>query len=81
MTPESRPPVGAPGALKQPTFRQWKGAVMTLAMDCEMCGPALRCPKCGNNACNGGHGQVDGEECDLCPTIYTLQAFLTGMRS
>lgn len=28
------------------------------------------CGKCGNNSCNGGHGEVDGKTCDQCPSAY-----------
>lgn len=30
------------------------------------------CGKCGNNTCNGGHGTVDGKECDACESAYQL---------
>lgn len=40
---------------------------------CDLCGVALLCPKCGNNACNGGHGEVDGADCDVCPLTYDAQ--------
>ena len=33
----------------------------------------LRCPKCQNNCCNAGYGEVDGKQCDLCPEVYALQ--------
>lgn len=38
----------------------------------------LICPKCGNNCCNGGYGQVfdvkvESKDCDMCPHIYALQ--------
>ena len=33
----------------------------------------VRCPRCGNNCCNGGHGEVDGKECDVCPLAYQYQ--------
>jgi len=36
---------------------------------------ALVCPKCQNNCCNAGHGEVDGKPCDLCQHIYPLQMF------
>ncbi len=41
---------------------------------CGMCGPMVRCGKCGNNACNGGYGKVDEKECDACPSAYDKQA-------
>ncbi len=31
------------------------------------------CPKCGNNCCNGGYGEVEGEPCDVCPLAYQYQ--------
>lgn len=38
---------------------------------CELCeADMIICPKCGNNTCNGGYGEVDGSQCDLCPTAY-----------
>jgi hypothetical protein len=30
------------------------------------------CGECGNNTCNGGYGEVDGEECGSCPSAYDL---------
>lgn len=30
------------------------------------------CGKCGNNTCNGGYGEVDGKQCDACPSAYDL---------
>lgn len=41
---------------------------------CEVCERYfLRCPECRNNACNGGYGEVDGEPCPICPSVYDLQ--------
>ena len=37
------------------------------------------CKKCGNNTCNGGHGTVDGKECDECDSAYEL--FLAEVKS
>lgn len=37
--------------------------------ECEMCGPSVRCGKCGNNCCNGRYG------CDACPSAYDMQDF------
>ena len=34
----------------------------------------IRCPKCGNNCCNGGWGNVDGEDCDVCSLSYSYQS-------
>jgi hypothetical protein len=31
------------------------------------------CPKCGNNTCNAGYGEVDGQKCDICPSAYEYQ--------
>ena len=43
---------------------------------CTHCGAyMIRCPKCGNNCCNGGYGTVDGVECDICPLAYQFQGF------
>lgn len=40
----------------------------------EQCGfcqqPMARCPKCGNNSCNGGYGEIAGKQCDMCPSVY-----------
>jgi len=42
---------------------------------CDMCKAwFIRCPKCGNNCCNAGWGEVDGEECDVCPLCYSYQS-------
>ncbi len=42
--------------------------------ECEMCGPMVRCGKCGNNCCNGGYGTLpDGSACDACPSAYDKQ--------
>lgn len=41
---------------------------------CDLCGPFLRCPRCGNNSCNGGSGTFNGQKCDICPITYDLQA-------
>lgn len=37
--------------------------------DCAM----ICCPKCGNNCCSGGYGNINGEKCDLCPDAYKYQ--------
>lgn len=34
--------------------------------------PAIICPKCGNNCCNGGTGVVDGKHCG-CEEAYKFQ--------
>ena len=47
----------------------------------------VRCPKCGNNSCNGGYGKMDmdgnplpwndrgteSQPCDICPLAYQHQ--------
>lgn len=41
---------------------------------CELCdGAFIRCPKCGNNSCNGGYGKIDEEVCDVCEIAYQYQ--------
>lgn len=41
---------------------------------CPLCETAyVECPKCGNNCCNGGYGQIDGEPCDVCELAYQYQ--------
>jgi len=41
---------------------------------CEMCGAYfIRCPKCGNNCCNGGCGEINGVQCDVCELCYQFQ--------
>lgn len=39
---------------------------------CELCQAVfVRCPKCGNNTCNGGSGTLpDGKRCDMCGAAY-----------
>lgn len=40
---------------------------------CDLCEhDVVICGKCGNNTCNGGHGTVDGKECDECESAYQL---------
>lgn len=41
----------------------------------------LKCPKCGNNSCNGGYGKIwiDVDisiDCDICESIYRVERFL-----
>ena len=44
---------------------------------CELCEmEVVICGKCGNNTCNAGYGEVDGEECDKCEEAYNI--FLMG---
>jgi len=59
---------------------------------CEFCGWFVKCPKCGNNCCNGGFGNMDkdgnplpwntqdkdAQPCDMCPTAYAVQDALHG---
>jgi hypothetical protein len=33
----------------------------------------VRCPKCGNNCCNGMYGRLFGKECDECYAAYEYQ--------
>jgi hypothetical protein len=40
---------------------------------CELCGPCVICPKCGNNCCNGTYGGEPGNWCDMCPKAYDIQ--------
>ena len=41
---------------------------------CNMCGPMVRCGKCGNNCCNGTYGKLkNGSECDACAEAYEIQ--------
>jgi hypothetical protein len=41
---------------------------------CEVCDTTfVYCPKCGNNCCNAGFGQVDGKVCDVCNLAYQYQ--------
>lgn len=38
---------------------------------CRSCRTSMvLCYKCGNATCNGGHGQVEGKECDMCDDAY-----------
>ena len=38
---------------------------------CELCEAVfVRCPKCGNNTCNGGSGDINGKRCDMCGATY-----------
>ena len=40
---------------------------------CDHCDhDVVLCGKCGNNTCNGGHGEVDGNPCDACDSAYEL---------
>jgi len=40
---------------------------------CKLCEhDVVICGKCGNNTCNGGYGEVDGEECDACESAYKM---------
>ncbi len=42
-------------------------------LHCSLCDhEVVICGKCGNNTCNGGYGEVDGKECDVCPSAYEL---------
>jgi hypothetical protein len=38
---------------------------------CKLCQrPFVKCPKCGNNTCNGGYGKNCNGDCDVCPLAY-----------
>jgi len=51
------------------------GEHITVSWDyCGTCKRAfIRCEKCGNNCCNGGHGEINGEPCDACDSAYKIQ--------
>lgn len=41
---------------------------------CQLCrSDIVRCATCHNNCCNGGYGQVNGENCTDCPDAYDMQ--------
>lgn len=41
---------------------------------CDLCRTAfIICPKCGNNCCNAGYGEINGKSCDVCPLAYQYQ--------
>jgi hypothetical protein len=58
---------------------------------CEICGWNVKCPKCGNNSCNGGCGKMDkdgkalpwntddkdAQDCDMCDFAYVVQQGLS----
>jgi len=38
---------------------------------CPMCkAPYIECPKCKNNTCSAGFGEVDGKTCQVCNLAY-----------
>ena len=40
---------------------------------CDLCEhDVVLCGTCGNNTCNGGYGEVEGKECEDCPSAYEL---------
>lgn len=40
---------------------------------CKTCRcPFVRCPRCGNNSCNGTYGE--DQKCPVCPITYELMA-------
>jgi hypothetical protein len=39
-----------------------------------MCGDMVLCATCGNNCCNAGYGDVNGEKCADCPEAYEHQS-------
>lgn len=41
---------------------------------CPLCRTEIvKCITCGNNCCNGGYGEVNGEKCSDCPKAYDDQ--------
>jgi len=46
---------------------------------CYTCGGLyVKCPRCGNNSCNGGYGE-DGK-CPVCPQAYELMYLLSSTK-
>lgn len=46
---------------------------------CSLCDrDVVICPTCGNNTCNGGYGEIDGEDCPDCPSAYEESKRLFG---
>ena len=53
---------------------------------CDLCkGVSLKCPRCGNNSCNGASGKaipdnfpagLDDKKCLICSKVYALERFL-----
>ena len=45
---------------------------------CEMCGPAILCPECGNSTCNATFGK--DQTCNVCNLAYQFGhlAYITG---
>lgn len=43
---------------------------------CDLCEAwYIKCPKCGNNSCNGAYGTDEsGKKCQVCPKVYDLQS-------
>ena len=45
---------------------------------CEQCETeVIICGQCGNNTCNGGVGEVNGEKCSACEEAYSI--FMSGL--
>lgn len=41
---------------------------------CNLCQTEMiKCATCGNNCCNGGSGEVNGETCKDCDDAYNIQ--------
>lgn len=41
---------------------------------CNLCEEdTVVCATCGNNCCNGGYGEVNGQKCPDCPEAYDHQ--------
>ena len=64
------------GNERRSIVEQMRRNLANMVFYCDTCErDALRCPKCGNNDCNGGYGEINGEKCDLCPAVYDLSEF------
>ena len=51
---------------------------------CDQCGMMIRCPRCGNNSCNGGRGEMDhtgGGTCPVCNIAYELMRIISDAAS
>lgn len=55
------------GAMK--TFEH-DGVAFEVAYCCLCESDMIRCPTCRNNTCNGGYGEVNGEQCLDCEAAY-----------
>lgn len=59
------------GAQPDGTFVDGYGCTWSM---CGCCGSMINCPACGNNVCNGGHGELNGKDCPVCPMVYAYDA-------